>query len=300
MRHKGPSSRVNPRSSARSCVEPRSPKRSGERYPREREHAHRERNRRNRRGSGDRRGAVTRTRRARDRASHDIGSSQHSHRSFSRRRHGMRARRGDVDVPSTCFFAHPRARFHTPGNGAAWIDRFRRETARATARGSPPSTPPPGLTDPRHSTDRNTPTAQMQMDRDPGSGARGSAAAKTKGKRSQAVSAPPRRRRRGGRLAAAALRRRRRARERRRREHQSGSAHPGSFFTAGDPLGHEFGDAMQQGSPTLLSALKGSSLRAGVWADFSGAFKEDNMSLLGDFKNAAARFSMHPPGVWTV
>ena len=80
--------------------------------------------------------------------------------------------------------------------------------------------------------------------------------------------------------------------------HRVGSVVPGggSFFATGDPLGLDVGDGMQQGSPTLLSALKGSSLRAAYGADFAGAFKEDNMSLLGDFKNAAARFSVHPLG----
>ena len=68
------------------------------------------------------------------------------------------------------------------------------------------------------------------------------------------------------------------------------------FFATGDPLGLDVGDGAQQGSPTLLSALKGSSLRAAYGAEFAGAFKEDTMSLLGDFKNAAARFSTHPLG----
>ena len=136
----------------------------------------------------------------------------------------------------------------------------------------------------------------MQMDRDPGSGARGSAAAKTKGKRSKLSQ-----RRRDDDAGAGGLPSPRFGGDGAHANGDDaninpGSAHPGSFFTAGDPLGHEFGDAMQQGSPTLLSALKGSSLRAAYGADFSGAFKEDNMSLLGDFKNAAARFSMHPPG----
>ena len=140
----------------------------------------------------------------------------------------------------------------------------------------------------------------MQMDRDPGSGARGSAAAKTKGKRSKLSQ-----RRRDDDAGAGGLPSPRFGGDGAHANGDDaninpGSAHPGSFFTAGDPLGHEFGDAMQQGSPTLLSALKGSSLRAAYGADFSGAFKEDNMSLLGDFKNAAARFSMHPPGAWTV
>jgi hypothetical protein len=103
-------------------------------------------------GSGDRRGAVTRTPRARDRASHDIGSSQHSHRSVSRRRHGL-ARVAATSTFRRRVFRTPAGAFPHARRRAAWIDRFRRETARATARGSPPSTPPPGLTDPRHSTD---------------------------------------------------------------------------------------------------------------------------------------------------
>jgi hypothetical protein len=136
----------------------------------------------------------------------------------------------------------------------------------------------------------------MQMDRDPGSGARGSAAAKTKGKRSKLSQ-----RRRDDDAGAGGLPSPRFGGDGAHANGDDanvnpGSAHPGSFFAAGDPLGHEFGDAMQQGSPTLLSALKGSSLRAAYGADFAGAFKEDNMSLLGDFKNAAARFSIHPPG----
>lgn len=136
----------------------------------------------------------------------------------------------------------------------------------------------------------------MQMDRDPGSGARGSAAAKTKGKRSKLSQ-----RRRDDDAGAGGLPSPRFGGDGAHANGDDanvnpGSAHPGSFFTAGDPLGHDFGDAMQQGSPTLLSALKGSSLRAAYGADFAGAFKDDNMSLLGDFKNAAARFSMHPPG----
>ena len=49
---------------------------------------------------------------------------------------------------------------------------------------------------------------------------------------------------------------------------------------------------MQHGSPTLLSALKSSSLRASAYGqDFTTSFKEDDMSLLGEFKNAASRFS---------
>ena len=56
--------------------------------PREREHSPRKETEETD-GSGDRRGAVTRTPRARECASHDIGSSQHSHRSVSRRRHGL-------------------------------------------------------------------------------------------------------------------------------------------------------------------------------------------------------------------
>ena len=72
----------------------------------------------------------------------------------------------------------------------------------------------------------------------------------------------------------------------------------GSYFNTSDPLGLDVNDAMNQGggSPTLLSALKGSSLRAAYGSDFGSShpFKEDNMGLLGDFKNAAARFSVNP------
>jgi hypothetical protein len=54
----------------------------------------------------------------------------------------------------------------------------------------------------------------------------------------------------------------------------------------------EMGDTLGGGgsSPTLLSALKGSSLRQTFGQDFTRAFNDDNMSLLGDLKNAAARF----------
>ena len=62
-----------------------------------------------------------------------------------------------------------------------------------------------------------------------------------------------------------------------------------NFF---DPVGLNLEDSMRQGSPTLLSALKGSSLRASAYGqDFTTSFKDDDMSILGDFKNAAARFS---------
>ena len=53
-----------------------------------------------------------------------------------------------------------------------------------------------------------------------------------------------------------------------------------------DPLGMNLEDSMQQqgsGSPTLLSALKGSSLRAAYGQEFGSSFKEDDMGLLGDF-----------------
>ena len=69
---------------------------------------------------------------------------------------------------------------------------------------------------------------------------------------------------------------------------------PQPFFGA-DPLGMNLEDSMQQqgsGSPTLLSALKGSSLRAAYGQEFGSSFKEDDMGLLGDFKNAGARFSL--------
>ena len=136
----------------------------------------------------------------------------------------------------------------------------------------------------------------MQMDRDPGSGARGSAAAKTTGKRSKLSQ-----RRRDDDAGAGGLPSPRFGGDGAHENVDDPTGNPvapipGSLFNTGDPLGLEVGDAIQQGSPTLLSALKGSSLRAAYGADFSGAFKEDNMSLLGDFKNAAARFSMHPPG----
>ena len=188
--------------------------------PREREHAHRERNRRNRRGSGDRRGAVTRTRRARDRASHDIGSSQHSHRSFSRRRHGLArvaatstSRRRVFRTPAGAF-PHARQRRRvdrsfSPRNRAR--DRAGLSAFDAAA-GSDRS---PSLDRPKHThrADADGPRPRERRARLGGGEDQGEAL--------QAVSAPPRRRRRGGRLAVAALRRRRRARERRRREHQS-------------------------------------------------------------------------------
>mgnify|MGYP003311389620 CR=1 FL=1 len=136
----------------------------------------------------------------------------------------------------------------------------------------------------------------MQMDRDPGSGARGSAAAKTKGKRSKLSQ-----RRRDDDAGGGGLPSLRVAGDGGHANVDDPSGNPGapipgSLFSTGDPLGLDVGDAMQQGSPTLLSALKGSSLRAAYGQDFAGAFKEDNMNLLGDFKNAAARFSMHPLG----
>lgn len=57
------------------------------------------------------------------------------------------------------------------------------------------------------------------------------------------------------------------------------------------------GGLMQQGSPTLLSALKGSSLRASAYGhDFSTSFKDDDIGPLGDFKNAGQRFSLNPLG----
>lgn len=73
------------------------------------------------------------------------------------------------------------------------------------------------------------------------------------------------------------------------------------IFGAGDmgDMGNESdvdGGLMQQGSPTLLSALKSSSLRASAYGqDFTTSFKEDDMSLLGEFKNAASRFSQLNP-----
>ena len=50
---------------------------------------------------------------------------------------------------------------------------------------------------------------------------------------------------------------------------------------------------LQQGSPTLLSALKGSSLRGTYGQDYSQAFKEDDMSALLDFKNPSSRLSLN-------
>ena len=134
------------------------------------------------------------------------------------------------------------------------------------------------------------------MEGDPGSGARGSAGAKTKGKRSKLSQ-----RRRDDDAGAGGLPSLRVAGDGAHENVDDPTGNPvapipGSLFNTGDPLGLEVGDAIQQGSPTLLSALKGSSLRAAYGQDFSGAFKEDNVSLLGDFKNAAARFSMHPLG----
>ena len=80
------------------------------------------------------------------------------------------------------------------------------------------------------------------------------------------------------------------------------NAHPSNnIFGSGDigDMGNESdldGGLMQQGSPTLLSALKGSSLRASAYGqDFTTSFKEDDMSLLGEFKNAASRFSQLNP-----
>lgn len=136
----------------------------------------------------------------------------------------------------------------------------------------------------------------MQMERDPGSGARGSMGAKTKGKRSKLSQ-----RRRDDDAGGGGLPSLRVAGDGGHANVDDPSGNPGapipgSLFSTGDPLGLDVGDAMQQGSPTLLSALKGSSLRAAYGQDFAGAFKEDNMNLLGDFKNAAARFSMHPLG----
>ena len=66
-------------------------------------------------------------------------------------------------------------------------------------------------------------------------------------------------------------------------ENGDGAA-PQPFFGA-DPLGMNLEDSMQQqgsGSPTLLSALKGSSLRAAYGQEFGSSFKEDDMGLLGD------------------
>lgn len=80
------------------------------------------------------------------------------------------------------------------------------------------------------------------------------------------------------------------------------NAHPSNnIFGSGDigDMGNESdldGGLMQQGSPTLLSALKGSSLRASAYGqDFTTSFKEDDMSLLGEFKNAASRFTQLNP-----
>lgn len=78
--------------------------------------------------------------------------------------------------------------------------------------------------------------------------------------------------------------------------HQGGSDHMGLHMLGMDASLVD-GGLMQQGSPTLLSALKGSSLRASAYGqDFSAPFKDDDLSILGDFKNAAARFSLHPLG----
>ena len=73
-----------------------------------------------------------------------------------------------------------------------------------------------------------------------------------------------------------------------------------NIFGSGDigDMGNESdldGGLMQQGSPTLLSALKGSSLRASAYGqDFTTSSKEDDMSLLGSSRTQLRAFTAKP------